>query len=164
MTSAAGSRKENTMTTPKRSADELRPFRIDVPQADLDDLHDRLARTRWPDELPRVGWSYGVSLENMKEIVEYWRTSYDWRKQEAQLNEFPQFTTTIDGTNVHFRPLPRARGAAADPHARLAGLDRGVPGRDRAAHRSPFPRRRSRRRLRRGRPVDPWLWILRADP
>jgi len=111
------------MTTPKRSADELRPFRIDVPQADLDDLHDRLARTRWPDELPRVGWSYGVSLENMKEIVEYWRTSYDWRKQEAQLNEFPQFTTTVDGTNVHFLHV-----RSPEPEALPLILTHGWPG------------------------------------
>ncbi len=81
---------------------DISPFRIDIPDADLDDLRDRLARTRWPDELPDVGWSRGVPLGYLKELAEYWRTSYDWRKQEARLNEFPQFTTTIDGANVHF--------------------------------------------------------------
>src|SRR2546428_10006344 len=80
----------------------IRPFTIDIPQADLDDLHDRLARTRWPDALPDVGWRYGVPLTYLKDLAEYWRTSYDWRKHEALLNEHPQFTTTIDGTNVHF--------------------------------------------------------------
>jgi pimeloyl-ACP methyl ester carboxylesterase len=84
------------------SAAEIREFRIDVPQTDLDDLHERLARTRWPDELPGVGWGYGVALDYVKEMAEYWRTTYDWRKHEARLNEFPQFTTTVDGQNIHF--------------------------------------------------------------
>ncbi len=81
---------------------EIRPFHIEIPEAQLDDLRDRLARTRWPDGLPGVGWSYGVPLGYLKELAEYWRTSYDWRKQEARLNDYPQFTTTIDGANVHF--------------------------------------------------------------
>jgi pimeloyl-ACP methyl ester carboxylesterase len=85
-----------------QSDDEIRPFRIDVPQADLDDLRDRLARTRWPDELPRVGWDYGIPLAYLRELAEYWRTRYDWRAAEKRLNEFPQFTTTIDGATVHF--------------------------------------------------------------
>ena len=80
----------------------IRPFRIDIPQSDLDDLHDRLARTRWPDELPGVGWSRGVPLDYLKGLVEYWRTGYDWRAWEARLNEFPQFITTIEGQTVHF--------------------------------------------------------------
>jgi pimeloyl-ACP methyl ester carboxylesterase len=90
------------MTTSKPSEQDIRPFRIDVPDADLKGLKDRLARTRWPDQLPGVGWSYGTPLEYVREMAEYWRTSYDWRKEEARLNEFPQFTTTIDGANVHF--------------------------------------------------------------
>ncbi|WP_431910198.1 epoxide hydrolase family protein [Nonomuraea jabiensis] len=81
---------------------EIRPFRIDIPQADLDALRDRLARTRWPDELPGVGWTYGVPVGYLKGLAEYWRTSYDWREHEAKLNGFPQFTTTIDGQNIHF--------------------------------------------------------------
>jgi microsomal epoxide hydrolase len=80
----------------------IRPFRVEVPQADLDDLRDRLARTRWPDEIPGGGWDYGIPLGYMKELAEYWRTAYDWRKYEARLNEFSQYTTTIDGQNVHF--------------------------------------------------------------
>jgi pimeloyl-ACP methyl ester carboxylesterase len=80
----------------------IHPFTIDIPQADLDDLHERLARTRWPDELPGVGWSYGVPLGYLKELAEYWRTSYDWRAWEAKLNQFPQFTTEIEGQNIHF--------------------------------------------------------------
>lgn len=81
---------------------EIRPFRIDIPQSDLDDLRERLRRTRWPREIPGVGWTRGVPLDYLKTLTEYWRTSYDWRKHEAKLNEFPQFTTTIDGQNIHF--------------------------------------------------------------
>jgi pimeloyl-ACP methyl ester carboxylesterase len=82
--------------------DGIRPFRIDVPQADLDDLRDRLARTRFPDALPGVGWSYGTDPGYVRELAEYWRDGYDWRRHEAALNAFPQFTTEIDGQNVHF--------------------------------------------------------------
>ncbi|WP_200952452.1 epoxide hydrolase family protein [Agromyces sp. Soil535] len=80
----------------------IRPFRIQIPQTDLDDLNRRLDHTRWPDELPGVGWTYGVPVSYMMGLAEYWRTSYDWRTFESKLNEFPQFTTTIDGQNVHF--------------------------------------------------------------
>src|SRR5581483_9224321 len=81
---------------------EMKPFTIDVPQADIDDLRDRLARTRWPDALPDVGWRYGAPLSYIKELADYWQKSYDWRKHEALFNQYDQFTTTIDGTNVHF--------------------------------------------------------------
>jgi microsomal epoxide hydrolase len=82
--------------------EEIRPFRIDVPQSQINDLHRRLENTRWPDEQPDEGWRYGAPLAYIKELAEYWRTTYDWRKHEAALNRFPQFTTTIDGANVHF--------------------------------------------------------------
>src|SRR4029450_2347485 len=72
---------------------EIRPFRIAVPDEDLDGLRQRLARTRWPDELPGTGWSRGVPLGYLKELAGYWADGYDWPKQEARLNEFPQFTT-----------------------------------------------------------------------
>ncbi|MGH2350441.1 MAG: epoxide hydrolase family protein, partial [Chloroflexota bacterium] len=90
------------MTGTDRSDAEIQPFRIEIPPAALDDLHYRLARTRWPGELPGVGWSRGVPLAYLQELAEYWRTSYDWRKHEARLNAFPQFTTTIDGQTIHF--------------------------------------------------------------
>jgi epoxide hydrolase len=80
----------------------MKPFRIDIPQADLDDLRDRLARTRWPDELDGAGWSYGVPVSYARDLAAYWRGGYDWRGQEAALNAFEQFTTEIDGQNVHF--------------------------------------------------------------
>jgi epoxide hydrolase len=79
----------------------IRPFRIAVPDAALADLRERIERTRWPDELPGVGWSYGVSRAYLQELVRYWHDEYDWRAQEARLNALPQFTTTIDGANVH---------------------------------------------------------------
>jgi epoxide hydrolase len=90
------------MTGTDPSDTTIRPFRIDVPQADLDDLRDRLHRTRWPDELPGVAWTRGVPLGYLKELAAYWADGYDWRKHEARLNEFPQFTTTVDGADVHF--------------------------------------------------------------
>jgi pimeloyl-ACP methyl ester carboxylesterase len=84
------------------SPQDLRPFRIDVPQAELDDLTSRLANTRWPSELPGVGWSRGVPVDYLKELAHYWGTGFDWRAQEAQLNQFPQYITTIEEQNVHF--------------------------------------------------------------
>jgi microsomal epoxide hydrolase len=80
----------------------MQPFRIDIPQADLDDLHRRIADTRWPDELPDVGWDRGVPVGYLKDLAEYWRTTYDWRAAEARLNAYPQFITEIDGADIHF--------------------------------------------------------------
>ena len=91
-----------TSTHPMGVDAEIRRFRIEAPQTDLDDLRERLARTRWPDELPAVGWDDGVPLAYLRELAEYWRTSYDWREHEARLNELPQFTTAIDGQRLHF--------------------------------------------------------------
>ena len=84
------------------SETDLQPFKVSIPQEDLDDLHERLIRTRWPDELPGVGWSYGVPLEYLKGLAEYWQAGFDWRAQEAKLNAFPQFATEIDGQRIHF--------------------------------------------------------------
>ena len=81
---------------------DILPFRIDIPQADIEDLHQRLRNTRWPDELPGAGWNYGIPLSYVRDLTEYWATAYSWRENEARLNEFPQFTTSIDGQNVHF--------------------------------------------------------------
>ncbi|GAA1462894.1 epoxide hydrolase [Nocardiopsis exhalans] len=80
----------------------IRPFRVSVPEEQLVDLRARLGNTRWPDEVPGVGWSRGVPVGYLKELAEYWRTSYDWRAHEAELNAYPQFTTEIDGQNAHF--------------------------------------------------------------
>ena len=83
-------------------SENITPFRIDIPQEQLDDLRDRLGRTRWPVALPGDGWDTGVPTAWLRELVDYWRTGYDWRAAEARLNEFPQFTTVIDGQRIHF--------------------------------------------------------------
>ncbi|HEY7591593.1 MAG TPA: epoxide hydrolase [Actinophytocola sp.] len=78
------------------------PFRIEVPGAELDDLRERLARTRWPEPEPVADWSQGVPLGYLRELCDYWRTGYDWRRTEARLNGLPQFRTEIDGLRIHF--------------------------------------------------------------
>src|ERR1700722_9426359 len=82
--------------------DAIRPFHIDVPEADLADLRRRLAATRWPDKETVADESQGVPLEAMRELVHHWQTDYDWRKVEARLNALPQFMTEIDGVDIHF--------------------------------------------------------------
>ena len=80
----------------------IQPFTIAIPEAAVSDLHERIAHTRWPNQLPGIGWSRGIPLDYLKELASYWSTGYEWRKHEARLNEFPQFTTEIDGQNIHF--------------------------------------------------------------
>jgi pimeloyl-ACP methyl ester carboxylesterase len=90
------------------------PFRIAVPQATLDDLQERLARTRWTDEFEDAGWEYGTNREYLRSLVDYWRNQFDWRAQEVTLNQFAHFRATIDGLGIHFihergtgpKPLP----------------------------------------------------------
>ncbi|MCH8190499.1 MAG: epoxide hydrolase [Chloroflexi bacterium] len=77
-------------------------FIIDVPQAVLDDLNERLDDTRWPDEIPGSGWDYGSNLAYIQELVAYWRTRFDWRAQERLLNAMPQFKADVDGLSIHF--------------------------------------------------------------
>ncbi|MFF3564791.1 epoxide hydrolase family protein [Streptomyces sp. NPDC002574] len=103
--------------------DSIHPFRVDIPQGDLDDLHERLDRTRWPDELPGVGWAYGVPRDYLRELARYWRHEYDWRAAEARLNEWPQFTTTIDGADVHFAHI-----RSPEPDATPLLMTHGWPG------------------------------------
>lgn len=81
---------------------EITPFRIEIPQQQLDDLRNRLDNARWPAPLPGDGWDTGVPTTWLRELVDYWRTEYDWRAAEAQLNSYPQFTTEIDGQRIHF--------------------------------------------------------------
>ncbi|MFD0905640.1 epoxide hydrolase family protein [Actinomadura sediminis] len=83
--------------------DDIRPFRIRIPDADLDDLRARVAATRWPAARPATdGWSRGAPLDALTPLAEYWAGGFDWRAQEAALNEIPQFTTEIDGRRIHF--------------------------------------------------------------
>lgn len=113
----------DTTTGADRPHDDIRPYRVDIPQAELDDLRDRLDRTRWPQELPGTGWERGVPVGYLKDLAGFWRTSFDWRKQEARLNEFPQFITTIDGADVHFLHV-----RSPEPGARPLMLVHGWPG------------------------------------
>jgi hypothetical protein len=80
----------------------IKPFRIDIPQADIDDLHQRLSATRWPERETPDDWSQGIPLSYVKELCTYWHEEYDWRRCEAWLNGMPQFTTEIDGLDFHF--------------------------------------------------------------
>ena len=87
---------------PTAAADAVVPFRIQVPDAVLTDLKERLARARFPGEIPGAGWDYGTDLTYLKDLVTYWRTRYDWRAAERRLNAFNQYTTVIDGVTIHF--------------------------------------------------------------
>ncbi|HEY9408225.1 MAG TPA: epoxide hydrolase [Jiangellaceae bacterium] len=80
---------------------QLHDFRVEIPEAALDDLRERLRRVRWPSEIPRFGWDRGVPLGYLRGVVDRWLHGYDWRAQEAKLNTFPQFTTRIDGQTIH---------------------------------------------------------------
>jgi len=84
------------------TGDTIRPFRINVPEADLVDLRRRIAATRWPDRETVKDRSQGAPLAKFQELVRYWGTDYDWRKAEAKLNALPQFITTIDEVDIHF--------------------------------------------------------------
>ncbi|WP_084497108.1 epoxide hydrolase family protein [Nocardia amamiensis] len=81
---------------------DIRPFRIQIAQEQIDDLHRRLANTLWPQDLPGVEWGKGMRVSYLKPLAEYWRTEFDWPAVEAKLNELPQFVTDIDGQQVHF--------------------------------------------------------------
>jgi microsomal epoxide hydrolase len=84
------------------SAEAITPFKINVPQADLVDLKQRLARARIPDEIDGANWDYGTNRAYLRELIAYWRDRFDWRAQERHLNRFEQFKTTIDGIDIHF--------------------------------------------------------------
>lgn len=94
------SQTKNTKTNAMKM--QMTPFKIDVAQTVLDDLNTRLKATRWPDEPENAGWNYGTNPAYLKELVNYWQSKFDWRKQETLLNSFPQFKTQIDGVNIHF--------------------------------------------------------------
>lgn len=90
----------------------IRPFHIDIPQQDIDDLRARIAHTRWPSQLPGSGWNRGIPVSYLKELVEYWQNEYDWREYEQKLNAFPQFITDIEGQQIHFLHV-----RSPEPHA-----------------------------------------------
>lgn len=101
-------------STQQPTALTIRPFEVAVPQAELDDLRHRLERTRFAAELPGDGWEHGTPVAYLRETVDHWRTAFDWRRQEARMNEFPHFLTEIDGQTVHFLHV-RSRHEDATP-------------------------------------------------
>ncbi|HEU0286514.1 MAG TPA: epoxide hydrolase N-terminal domain-containing protein, partial [Nocardioidaceae bacterium] len=90
---------------------DIRPFRVEIPQEALDDLHQRLVRTRFPIPAPDDSWDFGTPVHYLQEMVAHWRDDFDWRAQEARMNEFPHFLTEIDGQTIHFIHV---RSAEAD--------------------------------------------------
>ena len=98
--------------------DTIDPFRIDIPQAQLDDLRLRLAKTRWPEREPVPDWSQGVPLHALRELCMYWREEYDWRATERRLNNIPQFRTNVDALQIHFMHVRSRRHDALPPFAR----------------------------------------------
>src|SRR4029453_4102391 len=94
----AASAHQTTATSP----DAIRPYRVHVTKEALDDLRRRIAMTRWPDKETVSDGSQGAQLANLKELVKYWGTGYDWHKAEGRLNALPQFVTTIDGVDIYF--------------------------------------------------------------
>ncbi|NBE82463.1 epoxide hydrolase family protein [Micromonospora rubida] len=90
----------------------VRPYRVEVPQAALDDLADRLSRTVWPHELPGTTGEYGMTTARVRALAERWRDGFDWRAVEARLNAHPQFVTEIDGEDIHFLHVRSSRADA----------------------------------------------------
>jgi pimeloyl-ACP methyl ester carboxylesterase len=101
----------------------IAPYRIEVPEAELADLRERLERTRWPQREPVGDWSQGVPLDYLRELCAYWAHTYDWRATEARLNTLAQFHTEIDGLGIHFIHV-----RSADPDALALVLTHGWPG------------------------------------
>jgi pimeloyl-ACP methyl ester carboxylesterase len=109
-----------TMTS--EGAISIDPFRIDVPQGDLNDLRQRLARTRFAPDIPGVGWAYGTPTAWLRDMVAYWKDGFDWRYWEAKLNAYRQYTTEIDGQRLHFLHIP-----SSEKHATPLVLLHGWP-------------------------------------
>ncbi|MFE3757302.1 epoxide hydrolase family protein [Nocardia tengchongensis] len=104
-------------------SEQITPFRIDIPQTQLDDLRQRLDAARLPAPLPGDDWDTGVPVHWLRELVDHWRTGYDWRAAEAELNRYPQFLTEIEGQRVHFLHI-----RSAEPDAVPLLLTHGWPG------------------------------------
>lgn len=103
--------------------DKIIPFRIDIPQEQLDNLRERLESAHLPAPLPGDDWDTGVPVHWLRELVDHWRTEYDWRAAEAELNRHPQFTTEIEGQRIHFLHI-----RSAEPAAMPLLLTHGWPG------------------------------------
>jgi pimeloyl-ACP methyl ester carboxylesterase len=101
----------------------VRQFTVAIPDSDIEDLQQRLTRTRWPHPETVADWSQGVRLENAKSLVDYWQRQYNWRRFESELNRFPQFLTEIDGLDIHFIHVK-----SKNPNAMPLILTHGWPG------------------------------------
>ena len=101
-------------------AARLEPFTLRVPEEAIADLRDRLARTRLPDQAPADPWAYGTDVGYLRQLVEYWRSTFDWRAEEARLNAFPQFKVPLGGIDLHFLQVP-GKGPAPCPLLLLHG-------------------------------------------
>ena len=114
-------------------SDAIRPFTISVSDDELADLRSRLDRIRWPESEPVEDWTQGTPLSYTRELCDYWRNDYDWRRFESQLNAYDHFLTEIDEVDIHFMHIrsPARRRHAHGAHARLAGVGRRIHGRDR---------------------------------
>ena len=149
------------MTTVTDTREQLQPFRIAVPDSDVVDLRDRLSRTRWAPEPDTDAETYGVSRRRVHELVKYWLDQYDWWVWEGRLNQHPQFTTTIDGTNVHFlhvrSPEPESIPLTQPRLARVGG---GILGHHRTTERSTTAWPRSFCRVRPGDTVAAWVRLV----
>jgi microsomal epoxide hydrolase len=102
---------------------DLAPFRVEATEGELADLRRRLASTRWPDQIPGSGWDYGTDGEYLRELCGYWESKFDWRRVEADINQWPQFLTTIDGQRIHF-----IHARSPEPSATPLLLVHGWPG------------------------------------
>ena len=111
-----------TSSTPASSS-LVRPFTVAIPDSEIADLKQRLARTRWPNQETVPDWSQGVRLENTTSLIDYWQREYDWRRFERELNRFPQFLTEIDGLDIHFIHV-----RSKNPNAMPLILTHGWPG------------------------------------
>ena len=98
----APGRAQTISHTNQDSTAAIRPFKMHVPDSVLADLHRRLAETKWPDQLPGTSWEYGADIKKVRELATYWNKQYNWRAQEAGINHYHQYTTEIDGQQIHF--------------------------------------------------------------
>ena len=123
MSGTSGTSAMSAMSGISGITEDIRPFTAAVSQESLDDLQQRLDRTRWTSDIPGSGADYGTSLQLIKRLVEYWRDGYDWRAFEARLNGYPQFLTNIDGQDIHFLHV-----RSPEPDALPLILTHGWPG------------------------------------
>ena len=153
------------MSTTVDTTSEIRSFRIEIPEEQIDDLRRRVAATRWPTKELVADRSQGVQLATMEELARYWTSEYDWRKVEARLNALPQFRTEIDGVEFHFIHV-RSRHEDALPlimtHGWPGSVDRAARHR-RPAHRPDRSRWQPGGRIPPGAAVPAWLRVLRLS-